>query len=32
MLLLTNCEVNMGKYSDRSSEVRTKRSDVHTKN
>ena len=31
MLLLTNCEVHRGKYSDRSFEVRTDRSDVRTK-
>ena len=31
MLLLTNCEVYTGKYSDRSFEVRTERSEVHTK-
>ena len=31
MLLLTNCEVHRGKYSDRSFEVRTERSDVRTK-
>ena len=32
MLLLTNCEVHTGKYSDRSYEVRTERSEVRTKN
>ena len=32
MLLLTNCEVLTGKYSDRSFEVRTERSEVRTKN
>ena len=30
MLLLTNCEVHTGKYLDRSFEVRTERSEVHT--
>ena len=28
MLLLTNCEVHTGKYSDRSLDVRTERSEV----
>ena len=32
MLLLTNCEVHTGKYSDRSLDVRTERSEVPTKN
>ena len=32
MLLLTNCEVHTGKYLDRSFEVRTERSEAHTKN
>ena len=32
MLLLTNCEVHTGKHSDRSLDVRTKRSEVRTKN
>ena len=32
MLLLTSCEIYMGKYSDRSFEVRTELSEVHTKN
>ena len=32
VLLLTNCEVNTGKYLDCSFEVRTERSEVHMKN
>ena len=32
MLLLTNCEVHTRKYSDRSLDVRTERSEVRTKN
>ena len=32
MLLLTNCEVHMGKYSDRSFEVRTERGEIYMKN
>ena len=32
MLLLTNCEVHTGKYSNRSLDVRTERSEVRTKN
>ena len=32
MLLLTKCEVHTGKYSDRSFEVLTERSEVCTKN
>ena len=32
MLLLTNGEVHTGKYSDRSLDVRTERSEVRTKN
>ena len=31
MLLLTDCEVHAGKYSDRSFEVRSERSEVRTK-
>ena len=31
MLLLTNCEVHMGKHLDRSFEVRIERSEVHAK-
>ena len=31
MLLLTNCEVHAGKYSDRGFEVRTEQSEVRTK-
>ena len=31
MLLLTNCEVHMGKYLDRSFEVRTERSEEKLK-
>ena len=31
MLLLTNCEVHTGEYSDRSLDVRTEQSKVHTK-
>ena len=31
MILLTNCEVHTGKYSDRSFEVRTERSEIRTK-
>ena len=32
MLLLTNCEVHTGKYSDRSLDARTERSEFRTKN
>ena len=32
MLLLTNCEVHTEKFSDRSFEVRTERSEIRTKN
>ena len=32
MLLLTNCEVHTGKYSDRSLDVRTEQSEFSTKN
>ena len=31
MLLLTNCEVHTGPYSDRSLDVRTERSNIRTK-